>query len=280
MIKTLIKKLLSNRKTSYPFISGDSFRDLADHIYEDGKTIKLGNIKDKEIIFVDGYFLKKFVEEIHPQIENRYVLITHNADVNIDNKYFEFIDEKIIHWFAQNNISSHPKITPIPIGIENSFYNKSGKLRYFKNRNNKPEKNKIFVNFEVKTNTTKRPDALKQLEKSELTEINQKFLNQSEHFERMSKYKFIASPEGNGVDCHRTWESLYFNSIPIVEKQHFSDHFNSIGIPLFLIDSWSDLDKITENDLELFYEENHGRFNCEPLFMDYWIKQINDSKVN
>ena len=32
------------------------------------------------------------------------------------------------------------------------------------------------------------------------------------------KYRFGVSPRGNGLDCHRTWEMLYFGMIPIVES--------------------------------------------------------------
>ena len=34
----------------------------------------------------------------------------------------------------------------------------------------------------------------------------------------MVKTKFTISPEGNGVDTHRTWEALYLKSIPVVEE--------------------------------------------------------------
>ena len=33
----------------------------------------------------------------------------------------------------------------------------------------------------------------------------------------LSKYKFVISPEGNGVDCHRHYEALLCGCIPIVE---------------------------------------------------------------
>jgi hypothetical protein len=32
----------------------------------------------------------------------------------------------------------------------------------------------------------------------------------------MSDYQFVASPMGNGYDCHRTWEALALGCVPIV----------------------------------------------------------------
>ena len=43
----------------------------------------------------------------------------------------------------------------------------------------------------------------------------------------LSSYKFALSPEGNGIDCHRTWECLYLGVIPIVKK--------SVALSFFLI---------------------------------------------
>ena len=37
------------------------------------------------------------------------------------------------------------------------------------------------------------------------------------YFTVLPKYKFIISPEGNGIDCHRHYEALMAKSIPIVE---------------------------------------------------------------
>ena len=42
-------------------------------------------------------------------------------------------------------------------------------------------------------------------------------INHTQYFETLPSYKFIVSPEGNGIDCHRHYEALIAGSIPIVE---------------------------------------------------------------
>ena len=39
------------------------------------------------------------------------------------------------------------------------------------------------------------------------------------HWLQHAHFAFVASPSGNGLDCHRTWEALLLRSIPIVKVQ-------------------------------------------------------------
>ena len=42
-------------------------------------------------------------------------------------------------------------------------------------------------------------------------------LNAEDYFNSLKNYKFIISPEGNGIDCHRHYEALLSGCIPICE---------------------------------------------------------------
>ena len=86
----------------------------------------------------------------------------------------------------------------------------------------------------------------------------------------MQKYIAVASPPGNGLDCHRTWEALYLGVTPIAKNSVFNNFFESIGIPLFVIKNWNVLKK--ENLLEkikILGSQNYSK----PLYFEYW-KQI------
>jgi hypothetical protein len=48
--------------------------------------------------------------------------------------------------------------------------------------------------------------------------IQNRFLDSSEFYVTMPSYKFVISPEGNGIDCHRHYEALIAGCIPIVES--------------------------------------------------------------
>ena len=70
-------------------------------------------------------------------------------------------------------------------------------------------------------------------------------------FDEIGEHKFVASPEGNGIDCHRHWESLYFKSIPIVEYNEPMEK-KLMGLPVLYTKDYSE---ITRDYLVKKYEE-------------------------
>lgn len=40
----------------------------------------------------------------------------------------------------------------------------------------------------------------------------------TQFFTDLGNSRFVVSPPGNGIDCHRTWEALALGAIPIVQN--------------------------------------------------------------
>jgi len=91
-------------------------------------------------------------------------------------------------------------------------------------------------------------------------------------YQLLSRYKFILSPRGAGLDCHRTWEAMYVGTIPIVLSSSIDSIYE--GLPVLIIKSW---DEITESFLERKYKELMDK-ECDvsKMFMEYWTSRIND----
>lgn len=281
LLAKIFKKIfnvLNLRPSSEPFISGDSFRKVADFIFDEKKSFNSKDVMKNSIVFVKADKLASFFETIHPEINASYILISHNSDENIDNTYFKYIDEKIIHWFAQNNIEYHEKITPIPIGLENLYFFQSGIPFFFKKRNLKQKITKILYGFNVTTNLKERAEALDYLRKNKNAEGIQKRINPYQYISTLKNYKYVASPPGNGFDCIRTWEALYLNVIPIVKRNYNTEFFLNIGCPLLIMDNWEELNNIDEKYLINYYNTHKIFFQSEVIFMKYWINQINTYK--
>lgn len=258
------------RSSSYPYISGDTFRTLTENRYEEtNKSLDYKLIKKHPLIFVESHLLIDFFENVHPKIEHKYVLISHNGDENITDKYIKFVDEKLHHWFAQNCDLKHEKITPVPIGLENMHYFNHGRLDNFdKLRDQKVEKiNKLLYGFSVGTNPIERSKALEVLNSLEYSKKISKRLNSYDYLKYMQKYIAVVSPPGNGLDCHRTWEALYLGVVPVVKDTVFNDFFKSIEIPLFVIKSWSILE--SENVIEKIKIFDSQK-DFDPLWFEYW----------
>jgi hypothetical protein len=89
-----------------------------------------------------------------------------------------------------------------------------------------------------------------------------------------TKYAFVVSPPGEGLDCHRTWEALCLGCIPILLSTPLDDMFE--GLPVLIVKNWSD---VTSNLLAQTIEDYRTReFNMEKLGLSYWVKQLNSHK--
>jgi hypothetical protein len=283
-IKTKIRRMLvsflkTNRPPSFPFITGDGFRVLAQHILDESSDIKTDLVEQNDIIFVRNDFLEEFFKTKHPQIMNQYILISSNDDSNTELKYEKYINEdKILHWFSKNVVFKHKKITPIPIGLTNYYYNFMGRgkisyiLKTIREINISNKKNKISFGFFLYSNKEREKLAI-DLQKNELAEvIDEK--DQLEYFKKMAKYNFTVSPEGNGIDCHRTWEALYFKTIPIVKRSLVTEYFKNLGLPILIVDTWDELDNFNNDFLNRTYRDLEIGFTRPELYMSFWIDLI------
>jgi hypothetical protein len=63
-------------------------------------------------------------------------------------------------------------------------------------------------------------------------------------YKRNRQYPLWLSPRGNGIDCHRTWEALYLDIIPIVWHSTLDSLYENL--PIIII---NDLNEINEEFL-------------------------------
>lgn len=279
-LKTSVRRLLYrlmkyNRPASFPYITGDGFRSIAQHVFDEIQTIQVGDVAEGDIVFVRADFLHEFFRKVHPHINNKYILISHNSDQNIDSQFVKYIDDKVIQWFAQNVLVAHKKITPLPIGLQLRIYNAKNSVVELleKNKIETVKDIKIFYAFSEETNG-KRSIALQHLRNNTLATGSSTALERSKYYKAINENAFNASPEGGGIDCHRTWESMLLGSIPVLERNVSTSYWQDIGLPVFLIDSWGKIDTIQAKNLEEFYAQSKGKFNSSALYIDYWITEI------
>lgn len=263
--------------SSSPYLSGDSFAKIADYaFYEKKIEFDPRKVKEGDTIFVNAHLLKHFFYDVHPNIRFPYILITQNGDLNINLSQTKYLDQKIIHWYAQNLQVVNPKLTSIPIGLENLSYYNHGIPSLFDSlrMSNVTKIPKILYGFSVSTNVKERKKALAALSRLAISSRLSNRLNSKQYLNTLNKYMFVASPPGNGLDCHRTWEALYLNVVPIVLRSCAMESFSKAGIPLLIIDDWDELCSLSELDLQNTYDGMKKKFNSPVLWMPYWKKKI------
>lgn len=228
------------------------------------------DVLNAKILFVYTHILDFFFHKIYPLLNNPFVLVTHNSDDGVDDRYTKYLeDDKIIAWFASNNKIEHKKITAIPIGIANSQW-PHGNLALIdsiKNTNN--EKTElVYKSFNVSTSAEHRRNV------DRLTSLNGIKMgppvDNRTYLTQLSKSKFCICPYGNGIDSHRVWEALYLGSIPVVPNCSFFRSFD--GLPMIYVDDWSD---VTPAFLSNEYVKIcQNVFNYEKSNLSYWRTKI------
>lgn len=225
----------------------------------------------KKIICIKTDYIDEFMKIVMPEINNNIVIITHNADKCITSEHIDALNNnKIIHWYAQNTTIIHPKLTTLPIGIANSQWRHGNLVELNKVINsNIIKSNLLYVNFNVSTNLAERMPIKKiMLAKGyTFTDANLPFC---EYLKQLASYKFALCPVGNGPDCHRIWECLYLDVIPIVSNiVAYSDFAD---LPILKID---DFNIISDDFLNEQYKIMLSKkYDLSKLSFEYWKKTI------
>ena len=268
------------RPSNKPLVSGDSFRNFANHIFDETTTLKPTNVKNNDLVFVSGSVLNIFLKFYHKKINANYILLVHNSLDSVNEDIKTFLDEKIIHCFAKNlNFTSNSKISLLPAGFKNKRYGSKEYNRLIKHlltKKSKPIKiNKIMGAFSLDTHSDRV--SLNNIIKNSDVVDNYKHLDTREYFNKLAQYKYSICPRGTGLDSYRIWESLLVNTIPITLETPFSKNLKSYGIPIILLNNWQDILNFNENILSQnnFDDQSFNKF----VKFDYWKSKINNKKI-
>ncbi len=269
------------RASSAPFISGDTFRKESDFVFDETMSFNPTDVEKNDKVFLKTDLKDIYFKTIHPNIKNQYILITHNSDENITEHDIHNADKKIIHWFAQNlSIPTNEKFSFLPIGFENRRYINNGKIKNLKKANliNVEKKDKILSSFNVDTNFLVRNDLISMIDDFQYIE-NKKFQTPEEYINKLSEYKFVLCPEGNGIDTHRIWEGLLTKTVPILINSSFSQNLKKLNIPILILKNWSELKHLNDKNIYTTYKEFEN-FEFEKFVtISYWNKNINNKVV-
>jgi len=265
---------------SFPYLNGNGFAVQCKYIWNYDGYKESPYDKPNNWMYVKTDYIVDFFTKINTK--HRFVLFTGNSDYTINESHLNYInDPRVICWFAQNADIRHPKVKPIPIGLAPAGYGHGdiGAMNTVRNELNAKE-NMFYANFNVGNNNTERLYCLEQTGIPLTPEVNggwdgfaggYKLPNTFEGYLRdMSKSYFCLSPKGNGIDCHRTWESLYVKTIPIVTRSAVADAHSDF--PIIILDDWSEFKNI--NFSKELYDKIWNDFDVCKLHTDNYMKRL------
>ncbi|CAF0786226.1 unnamed protein product [Adineta steineri] len=265
-------------------LNGDTFRAFSDYIYDETRKDNLRSVKYGEIIFVKTDMLRRFFTSRFISIREPFVLITHNSDDSAPGRYIRYLrNPKVLHWYASNlNQKNLQKISPIPIGLANIrwVHGTLDKIAFALKNHRKPWSQRttfLYVNFAVDTNIDQRTKALSQASTIQNVQIMKERIKLESYLEQIGNSKFVLSPPGGGIDCHRTWEALLMGAVPIVLTSGLDPLFTKSRS--IIIDDWS---KLSYNFLSSFNSSLDDDYVPDVLYADYWRQTLfkHRKKVN
>lgn len=189
---------------------------------------RLNDLSPYNKIFVFPHDLLSFYNKFNHQIKNK-IIITHNSDHEIT-----FINDDIQMQFSQNCLIKHPKLIPLPIGIENNQWFDHKIFDKVRSKNILKTK-EIYFFFNLNTHPSRY--YCYNLLKDKLEWNTKK--NKEEYFMELASHKYAICPRGNGLDTHRIWECLYLNVIPIIIEP---DDLKISNLPMIVFKDWSEFD--------------------------------------
>jgi len=251
------------------FINAASYEDLCDYsiILKESKLFDKSILHNNGIIFCKTDHIDYLFKRIRKS-SNNYILITHHSDYPIDYNKFKIKPSCIRKWFGINVTFAHNDLIPIPVGLKTHkgvFIEPHIKTLWLAEniaclKNNIKDETKVYCNW-TDTNLARRT-IIKVLEANKIEYCWEAGLSFEDYCTSMSRFRFVISPPGNGLDSHRTWECLYMGCIPVVIKNKIYDNWD--GLPILQVEDYS----------ELTYDKMHEfaglKFNYEKLYATYW----------
>lgn len=266
------------------YIDGERFENLADISFGDEDSDIQETSLECPLVYCSTNRIHDFFEKIkgYGKVVD---LISHNGDINFSRLDVKGRSQNIRFWYSQNMMYNDTNACPLPIGLERKFWSKTiyGIFGYKHDcisniKDTHCEKNKLlYVNFHIRTNVAKRQRSFEifKNERYAVIEIGDKTRDYENYLTNIKESKFVLSPEGRGLDCHRTWEILYTGSIPILERNLYYEYLYG-DLPVLLVNNYSE---VTEDFLYKEYERIvNSKWNVRKLNFSYWAEIITQNR--
>jgi len=169
-------------------------------------------------------------------------------------------------WFAQNVDVRDSRLIPIPIGLERDRWSPNlNKKQVISTLPDKGKSGLLYLNFSTRTNWIR--SMLYEFFKDKEWCTAERRKGFVAYAEQIKRHKFVLCPEGNGFDTHRTWETLYLGSYPIVLRRVFTEDFAKL-LPILVVDNWDEVTKQKLDETYLIFKNRE--WSWQALTVAYW----------
>jgi hypothetical protein len=283
----LFAELHTVRYPSFPFISPDTFRAMADIVIEGATLIRRSKMAQRNIIFFDLADITgdesefgdspalRALDRVLSELPVPPVVLMSHGDLLPKRSLLTRIGERSAKVFAVNLVEETENLWAIPLGLENLSRNRNGRLRDFDVARRQVEKtvktNDVFAAFEPGNNPVVR-DPLVELLRNSRFGWNRRRLSPGEFRRTVRESYFVISPPGRGLDCHRTWEAIYLGSVPVVLSSAISRSLTKL-LPIHHVESFDEFLGLDELELRQLFDSYRDRA-VSAAYAPYWLARI------
>ena len=245
-------------------------------------------------IYVCTDALLNFSLNVIEKIQHPFTLVTGDSDTPINNNLIQheaikkILDHPhLVNWYAQNMVADHPKLHQMPIGMDyHTMWERPGTWGLAQQSPFAQERvlmntlaqapdfaDRFFAgycNWHFAIDRGDRQECLGKIDKT-ISLIERNHLPRISSWQRQAECMFVISPEGAGIDCHRTWEAILLGCVPVVKKNKFSSLFHRL--PVVMLNDWSEFN--STHMIQQVDRLKNEKFNFNPMFLRYWDERIN-----
>tara|TARA_B110001469_G_scaffold57318_1_gene55106 strand:- start:869 stop:1813 length:945 start_codon:yes stop_codon:yes gene_type:complete len=283
------------------YLTRKHIRDIADYDINNNSENLINDINNNQVkknsVIISMPHTSNTLKNILDKLDTQVILLfidhnTQSLDLS-NNNYHLLADHKnVIHIFSENWYDKpHPRVTQIPIGISykdiyiKHLHNKLEEIEYTM-IDNQDKPLRVLCNSHKKTYSKPmsgyrddRQVMINMLQDSPIVD----FCNDKHDFsgdsivntwKKHKDYAFELSPSGNGLDCHRTYEAIILNTIPIVRSNTLDPIYKEHDLPVVIVDEWSE---VTPENLQIWHDKhkhNFGNLTKDKMKINYWKELI------
>jgi len=288
--------LLCDHNGGVPFVKGQ--RGARAPLRFDPRLFE--RVRDGDLVWMRSIALPQFIDEALPRIRARFALVTGDEDWAIPSGFERsaalLADERVACWFSQNydGTLAHEKLSGLPIGLDfHTISNRrkwghwpatpaaqEAELQALRESAAPNSQRLVRVHADFHFNKHKqqvwgddRALVQRALEGNPDVQFQTNKVRRIELWREKTRYAFVVSPHGNGLDCHRTWESLVLGNIVIVKRSSLDPLYE--GLPVVIVDDWREIEREKLNAWHARYSASYEQPAVqERLTNRHWIDRI------
>ena len=234
------------------------------------KVFDIKKERDYMTLFVDNIRLyKRPIEEVKPEDKKyvdslmetsdvlklcnhyegmKFIIFTNLEDTPTDQYIFASIPENVLCVSAVNAIAHGGKVVPAPYGVQRRMSRLDTRIDQLKNAMDKNLDPPLQFYINHNDNSHGERKGLKDLFRNWATVEDQR-VDYTNFLLNLARHKFVLSPRGNAIDCHRHWEVLYMRRVPVMKRHPYLEELFK-DYPVLFVDKYSDITKdlLLENE--------------------------------